>query len=104
MEQKQRKQFDREFRLQAVQLAESAGKTDRDVEKDLGLYNGAIRRWRTEFAADPNAAYPGIGRLKPADEEMRRLRKENDTLRKERDILKKAMVIFSRPRKAGTGS
>ncbi|OGS36816.1 MAG: hypothetical protein A2293_04080 [Elusimicrobia bacterium RIFOXYB2_FULL_49_7] len=98
MEQKNRKQYDRDFRLQAVQLAESAGKTDRDVEKNLGLYIGAIRRWRREFSADPDAAFPGIGCLKPADEEVRRLRLENDVLRQERDILKKAMAIFSCPR------
>jgi len=104
MEQRNRKKYDGEFKRQAVQLAESPGRTDRAVEKELGLYQGSIRHWRTEFAADPNAAFPGIGRLKPADEEMRRLRRENDILRKERDILKKAMAIFSRPKKAGTGS
>ena len=103
MEQKKRKKYDRDFRRQAVQLAESSDRTDRAVENELGLYQGAIRHWRIELAADPNNAFPGIGRLKPVDEEMRRLRRELDIVRKERDILKKAMAIFSRPRKAGTG-
>lgn len=103
MEQERRKLYDAEFKRQAVQLAESSGRTDRMVEKELGLYQGAIWHWRTELAAEPNAAFPGIGRLKPADEDMRRLRRENDILRMERDVLKKAMAIFSRPRKGGTG-
>ena len=104
MQEPKRKKYDAQFKRQSVELAESSGKTDRAIEKDLGLYQGSIRHWRTELAADPKAAFPGTGRLKPADDEMRRLRKENDILRKERDILKKAMAIFSRPRKADTGS
>jgi transposase-like protein len=33
--------------------------------------------------------------LKPDDEEVRRLRRENERLRQERDILKKAVAICS---------
>ena len=39
---------------------------------------------------------PGTGHLKPEDEEMRRLQRENAILREERDILKKALAIFSK--------
>jgi transposase len=41
-------------------------------------------------------AFPGKGRLKERDEELARLRKENEILRQERDILKMAVGIFSR--------
>jgi transposase len=33
--------------------------------------------------------------LKPEDDELRRLKRENERLRRERDILKKAVAIFS---------
>jgi len=34
------------------------------------------------------------GHLKPQDEELRRLKRENERLRRERNILKKAVAIF----------
>jgi transposase len=37
-------------------------------------------------------AFRGQGRLTAADEELRQLRRENETLRQERDILKKALA------------
>jgi transposase len=39
----------------------------------------------------------GSGNQSPEEEELRRLRRENDVLQQERDILKKALAIFSRP-------
>ena len=40
-----------------------------------------------------------MGKLKPEDEELRKLKKENEDLRQERDILKKAFAIFSKPQR-----
>ena len=34
--------------------------------------------------------------VKPADEELRRLKKELEDVKQERDILKKALAIFSK--------
>jgi transposase len=42
-----------------------------------------------------NQVFPGKGRLKPDDDALRRLKRENERLRTERDILKKAVAIFS---------
>jgi transposase len=94
-----RKQYDREFKLEAVRLADKPGGVDRRVERDLGLYQGAIRHWRDELKVDPGHAFPGTGHLKPLEEENRRLRRELADTKMERDILKKAMAIFSSPRK-----
>jgi transposase len=93
---KQRKRYDAAFKREAVRIADTSGKGVREVEKDLGLYQGAIRHWRDELGSDPVNAFPGTGHLKPLEEENRRLRRENAVLREERDILKKAAAIFSR--------
>ncbi len=45
---------------------------------------------------DPEYAFPGKGKLKACDEEIRKLKRENERLRRERDILKKAVAIFSK--------
>jgi transposase len=101
---KQRKRYDGTFKGEAVRLAEESGKRDRQIEQELGVYQGAIRHWREELSSDPEHAFPGTGHLKPLEEENRQLRRELEIARQERDILKKAMAIFSRRPKASTDS
>ena len=57
------KRYDSEFERESVRLADTSGKTDRQIERDLGLYQGAIRRWRDELEADPIDAFPGTAQL-----------------------------------------
>ena len=90
-----RRKYDSEFKREAIRLASEPGVKDRTIETDLGLYQGAIRHWRKELEKDSTHAFPGVGHLKPVDEELRRLRKENERLKRERDILKKAAAYFS---------
>ena len=97
------KRYDAEFKRESVRLADTSGKTDRQIERDLGLYQGAIRRWRDELEADPIDAFPGTGHQKPLEEENRRLLRELDIAREERDILKKVVAIFSKGPKADSG-
>jgi transposase len=68
-----RKWYDREFKLEAVRMADKPDAVDRRVDQDLGLYQGAIRHWRQELEADPKHAFVGTGHLKPLEEENRRL-------------------------------
>jgi len=44
-----KKRYDAEFKRESVRLSDSSGKTDHQIEQDLGLYQGAIGRWRKEF-------------------------------------------------------
>jgi transposase len=101
---RKRKTYDPDFKRQAVVLADSTERTDRAIELELGLYQGAIRHWRVELQADQDHAFPGTGRLKPDEEEFRRLRRELEIVRQERDILKKAVAIFSHIPRTGTSS
>ncbi len=89
-----RKPYAREFKIETVKLVTERGLSRTQVARDLGLDVGTLRRWIAEFAADHERAFPGHGQ--PRDEELVRLRRENEQLRQERDILKKALGIFSR--------
>jgi len=89
------KRYDKEFKFEALRLASEPGNTQAGIERDLGISQGIISRWKRELGEDGEQAFPGKGRLKPQDEELRRLKRENDRLRRERDILKKAVAIFS---------
>ena len=87
--------YDLEFKLEAVRMGSEPGVTARDVERRLGIGQGVLSRWKRQLARDGKQAFPGKGHLKPKDEEIRRLKRENERLRRERDILKKAVAIFS---------
>ena len=104
MQPKKRTRYDDEFKRQTIALADSSGRPVGEIEKDLGLYQGAIRHWRAELEKHATDAFPGTGHLHPADEELRKLRRENEILRMERDILKKAVAIFSVPPRIDTRS
>ncbi len=93
-----KKRYDAEFKRETVRLADDSDKGDSTIERELGLYQGAIRTWRKALRSDPVDAFPGTGHMKPAEDEVRSLRRELEEVRQERDILKKAMAIFTRDR------
>lgn len=90
-----RRRYSREYKLEAVRMVTEGGHRVSQVAADLGIGTSMLRRWRREFEADPEAAFPGEGKLKPSDEDLTALRRELRRVREERDILKKALAIFS---------
>lgn len=67
----QRRKYDAQFKMEAVRLVLN-GKSIRQAASDLGINANVLARWRREYLADNQNAYPGKGHLKPEDEEMRR--------------------------------
>ena len=94
----ERRQYSREFKVEAVRLLETSGKSAAAIERELGIGDGCLSRWRKKFAADGEDAFPGHGKMTPEQEEIRRLKRELAIARQERDILKKAVAIFSKPK------
>lgn len=91
-----KKSYTREFKIEAVKLVTEQGYTQTQVSRDLGITTGMLARWRKQLEQDHDYAFPGKGRLKGPEEEMRTLQREVERLRMERDILKKTITIFSR--------
>ena len=89
------KRYDKEFKFEAVRLGSEPGNTQAKIERDLGIGQGVISRWKRQLKGDGEYAFPGKGRLKPQDQKLRDLKREVQRLRRERDILKKAVAIFS---------
>jgi len=87
--------YSREFKLRALELVKTSGKSVNQIERDLGITPGLLHKWKGRTKADGEQAFPGKGRLKEDDELIRRLKRENEVLRQERDVLKKALAIFS---------
>jgi transposase len=95
---KKRKTYTAEFKREAVRLAESSGKSQAQIERDLGIGAGGISRWKKALEEAGEEAFPGRGKRASTEQErIRRLERENEILRQERDILKKAVAIFSHP-------
>lgn len=93
---KGRGSYSREFKEDAVRLVTDKGMLVSQVAVDLGVHENTIYKCMRQYSAA--GALPSKGRLKPQDEELRRLQRENDVLKEEREILKKALAIFSKHR------
>ena len=92
---KARKKYDREFKAQAVSMVKDDGLTQAAAARRLGINDNLIGRWIRELASDPAQAFPGKGKLKPRDEELRRLQRENCDLKMENEFLKKSASYFA---------
>ena len=91
-----RKQYTKEFKLDAVRLVTEQGYTRAEAARNLGLNANMLGRWVQESRADEHEAFRGNGKLTEEQQELRRLREENRRLKLEREILKKAAAFFAK--------
>jgi transposase len=93
-----RRKFSKEFKVEAVRLVQDRGVTISQAARDLDVGETVLRRWVRELTTDPVDAFPGLGKMKPEQEEIARLQKEVAKLKMERDILKKPQRTSPRSR------
>jgi len=86
-----------EFKFRAVKMITDQKLSVAEVVCRLDIGENLLRTWRAAFLDRGDGAFPGRGRLTPADDELRRLRAEVTRLRAERDLLKKAAAYFANP-------
>jgi RHS repeat-associated protein len=92
---KTRRSYTEAFKREAVRLYEQSGKTQEDIEEELGIGSGCLSRWKKRYGADADT--DKLQEQAAQATQIRRLERENEILRQERDILKKAVTIFSQP-------
>jgi transposase len=97
-----RRSFSREFKLEAVRQIIEQNRTIAEVSRELGIGAGQIGHWKQQFLEDREGAFPGNGRLKVADEELRRLERENRQLRLELEFVKKTAAYFAKEKSRGS--
>jgi transposase len=90
--------YTKQFKLEALELLSSSGKSAAQIERDLGITKGLLLKWRDRYQVKKDN---GEARLEPSDleaaqAEVRQLRRELAVAEQERDILKKAVSIFSK--------
>ena len=90
-----RRQFTDAFKSEAVRLTRESDRPVAQVARELGISDNVLYRWRTE-----QHQVESQGRTRQAvraeQDELTRLKRENETLRKERDFLKRAATFFTR--------
>ena len=91
-----RRRFTKEFKLEAIHLVKERNGRVSEIAENLGIHPVLLHRWIREYEDDQEYAFPGNGKLKTPDEEIRRLQRQVKDLQEERDILKKALAIFSK--------
>jgi transposase len=92
----ERRNFTREFKLEAVRLIKQRGVGYAQASQDLSVHQSQLRSWVKAFADNPAQAFPGQGQMKPERAEIARLKREVIKLKAERDILKKAAAYFAK--------
>ena len=102
--QQQRKVYTREYKVEAVRLSKEEGRSVAGVARDLGINEYTLHKWRQQMRDDPAQAFPGKGRLKPQEDELRRLRRALQRAEQERDFLKKAALWLAQEAHRSTGS
>ena len=87
-----RRQFTDTFKSEAVRLTRESG---RPVARELGISDNVLYRWRSE---QQQIESQGRTRqtVRAEQDELTRLKRENETLKKERDFLKRAAAFFAR--------
>src|SRR4051794_11172859 len=93
-----RRQYTREFKVEAVRVATTGEKSVTEVARELGIRPDLLREWKYQFegALNVSQAFPGQGGTLTAEEEIARLRREVEQLKQEREFLKKAAAYFAR--------
>jgi transposase len=93
-----RPKYSLEFKQDAARLVLEKGYSHQQAADHLGISLSALGRWvraeRKPAGGEPTSKKPGLN-LADQDE-LIRLRKENEQLRMEREVLKKAAVFFAK--------
>jgi transposase len=93
---KKRKSYERQFKIDAVNLVVNGNRSVSSVARDLGIEVNLLHRWKRELTEEGLQCFPGKGRLSPQEEELRQLRRELEQAKEDREILKKALAFFSK--------
>jgi transposase len=89
------KHYDDEFKRSAVRLVVEGGRSAREVEEDLGIYQGAIKSWKKAFSKQ-NKEDKVLLESGLSSGEYKAMQKELSQLRLENEILKKAMGYLAK--------
>jgi transposase len=87
---KMRKQYDEDFKKNAVKLSYASPKSVKEIATDLGIHENMLYNWRRRYTADGDKTKDAT-----LEEENRDLQRQLAEVKMERDMLKKAAAYFA---------
>jgi transposase len=90
-----RRRFTDEFKLEAVRLIRESGRPVAQVARELGISDHVLSRWRSEQQQIESQGGTRQS-VRAEQDELTRLKRENEPLRKERVFLTRAAAFFAR--------
>jgi transposase len=87
-----------EFKKEAVRVLTErrlAGVSLRQISREMDVPHDLLRNWAIKLGQWELAGPKEVEQLSP-EQELQRLRRENEVLRQERDFLKKATAFFAK--------
>jgi len=94
-----RKQFTREFKVEAVRLLDEGKKPAAELARELGVRRNQLYKWKEKIDQRGSEAFPGTGRRPGTDTqaaEIAKLKRELSQAKEEVEILKKAAAFFAK--------
>jgi transposase len=88
-------EFNDEFRLEAVNLVLSSGRSAESVSEELGIGSSTLKKWVGNYR-NGNLKLLDQPEKNPDKLEIQRLKRELERARKEAEILKKAVAFVAR--------
>jgi len=101
---KQKQNYTREFRAEAVKTVLEQGLSHEEAAQRLAIPKGTLSRWVADAKGAAAPVPPGSRSVAELEREVKQLRKELAEVRLERDILKKATAYFAKESLQGTRS
>ena len=100
MSRKKYQHYTREFKLEAIRLAEESDKPVTQVARELGLRVNQIYKWKKQLEEKQDDAFSGQRGRAPTDKdkdaEIRRLKKALADSQEENEFLKKTAIFFAK--------
>jgi transposase-like protein len=90
---KKHRKYDSQFKEEAVCLVTEGGRSVSEVAQSLGINRDRLYNWRQKATNDSSPDKPPPN---SAEQELKRLQRENANLKEDKEILKKALAIFSK--------
>ncbi len=94
-----RKGFDKNFKLEAVNLVVNQKRPVTAVAKELDVHENTLYKWVNQASDCKEDAFPGSGNLSSEEAEVRKLKRKIADLEEENEILKKGTAYFAKHQK-----
>ena len=86
------KRYSKEFKVEALRLAEQSDQPVTQIAREVGLRQNQIYKWRKELESKGGVAFPGKGHPADLDPEKTQLRKDLATAKEEMSTPKRAKM------------